>query len=218
MAKSKTTFSSEYQPTKRRGKSKRNQMLNVLKKRGMSEDELWDEVLSMGMDGDTGCMSAFLNRLAPVNKAVLPKLDIQVDEKFFSLSRVGKLDFLTWASLKGLITPDSAAVVAGMITSSSAVVRDEVISMRINSVAELQSVDEDGNFPASKEYELLQQLADDSRRDSKLLAELAQGSDGSTPATDEQSDDELISVSLSDLVKTQNNNTDTETEEPTDNE
>ena len=61
-------------------------------------------------------------------------------------------------------------------------------------------------------------MHDDSRRDAKLLVELAQGSGDNAPVADEQSDssqfDELTSVS--DVVKSQNNNA--ETEESSDDE
>lgn len=200
------SFSSTNQPSKRRGKSKRNQLLNVLEQRGWTEGELWDSVLDMAMDGDSAALNAFLNRLSPVSRPTLPKLNVELDERFFELSHAAKLDFLVWLSLRGLISSDVASTIAGMISNTSTVTSDEITRMRVNSLREFQGSDDDG-FPASEEYRLLQQLRDDNKRDSELLASMVRdsGDNAHIVSDDQDATSELTSVSLHDVVQAQEN-------------
>ena len=170
------SFSSDHQPKRKRGKSRRTQMLEVLRKRGLPENELWDEVLTLGLNGDGAALNSFLNRLSSPEKATLPKLSIELDDSFFSLSRSGKMDFLVWLSLRGSISADVASTIAGMISGTAGVAASEVIAMRLEALRELQGDENDNPFPASEEYALLRQLADDSKREVELLAELSRNS------------------------------------------
>ena len=166
------SFSKDRQPKNRRGKSKRTQMLEVLKNKGWSEEKLWTAVLDMGLDGDSACMNAFLNRLSTPEKAVMPKIHIDMDERFFDLSRVGQLQFLTWMTLNGKISADQAAVMANIISTTSNVIDTEVNSKRLNAIEEIQEAyKHEGS--ATTEHNILHELIGESKRDADLLKEIA---------------------------------------------
>ena len=167
-------FSEDRQPTKRRGrgKSKRTLMLEALKDEGLSEKELWVQVLRMGLAGDSTALSSFLGRLSVPNKATMPKLDFhELDDKFFDMSRTSKLDFLAWSALRGRIPVDQASMLASMITSASSVQEIEVLGRRLAALKEFQEGG-DGSCPQSEEYALLQQLIEDGKKDLEILKQV----------------------------------------------
>ena len=224
----KTSFSSERQPTRRRGKSKRTKMLEVLKTKGWSEQKLWTEVLDMGLDGDSACMNAFLNRLCRPEKSTLPKMKMtDLDERFFDLSEIGQIKYLTWLTFRGEVAADQAAIVANMIATTSNLTRATIDSERLDAVEEIQEARKNV-ASGSEKNDILHKIITDSKNDAELLRQIAQssmaGQEPDSPDShsnnpqitiDEMLDNDeepLMSVSLKDIVKGSDSTDDTETE------
>ena len=194
-----TKFSSENQPTHRRGKSKRTRMLEVLKTKGWKEEELWLKVLELGLAGDSAALSGFLNRLAPVNKSTLPKLRMRdLDERFFDLSEVGQIKFLTWLVFRGEVAPDTASVVVGMITAASTLIQNQIGIERLEALEEVQEAM--SNIESSNDKnDILHKVIRDSMKDAELLQEIARGSmTDLNPGTDPDNTQMIIDDLLND--------------------
>jgi len=84
MAKSSTSFTSEGQPKKRRGKSERTKILEALERLGKTETDFYDELMSRAVNtDDTFMFKEVLSRISPVPKAVAPifKFDLPQEAK-----------------------------------------------------------------------------------------------------------------------------------------
>ncbi len=84
MAKTKTSFGKDKQPTKRtpRGKSERNKILDAMKRAGKTEEDFYDMLLVRSLDvEDNFGFKEMLNRISPIPKAVAPlyKFDFNED-------------------------------------------------------------------------------------------------------------------------------------------
>ena len=194
-----TKFSSENQPTRRRGKSKRTRMLEVLKTKGWKEEKLWLEVLELGLAGDSAALSGFLNRLAPANKSTLPKLRMRdLDERFFDLSEVGQIKFLTWLVFRGEVAPDTASVVVGMITAAATLIQGQLGIERLDALEEVQEAMK--NIASGNDNnDILHKVIRDGMKDAELLQEIARGSmTDLNPGTDPDNTQMIIDDLLND--------------------
>lgn len=111
-------FSSDYQPKDRptRGKAQRTLMLEALRRRGMTEEEFWDKVLTIAMtDGDLSqrqMLQEVMLRLAPLPKSVDPVYEF---DWMGAESPADKIDRLVNAVADGEIPADIASRVAATI-------------------------------------------------------------------------------------------------------
>lgn len=82
MAKSSTSFDKDKQPTKRRGKSERNKILDSFKRLSRTEDEFYDLLTEKAFNPeDQFSFKELLNRMSPIPKAVAPTYQFEFDEK-----------------------------------------------------------------------------------------------------------------------------------------
>ena len=209
------SFTSGRQPATKRGKSKRTRMLEALKAEGMSEQDLWVRVLRLGLDGDSSALTSFLNRLAVPNKSTLPKFQMRdLDERFFDLSEVGQIKFLTWLVFRGEIAPDQASVVANMISTTSSLITTRVDSDRLDAVEEIQNAHGkviSGTF----KNDILHKVIKESYDDAQLLKEIAQASisdpeSESDPNNPQMTIDDMLDNANTNVSNADNNNDDEE--------
>ena len=170
------SFTSGRQPANKRGKSKRTRMLEALKSEGMTEQDLWVRVLRLGLDGDSSALTSFLNRLAVPNKSTLPKFQLHdLDERFFDLSEIGQIKYLTWLTFRGEVSADVAAIAANMIAATSNLTRATVEVERLEAVEEIQEAKKNVTT-CSEKNDILHKLIADSKNDAELLRQIAQAS------------------------------------------
>lgn len=84
MAKSKTSFDTDKQPTKRkpRGKSERTKILEAMKRQAKTEDGFYDELITRAFNPeDNFTFKEVLSRMSPIPKAVSPIYKFEFDEK-----------------------------------------------------------------------------------------------------------------------------------------
>lgn len=73
MAKSSTTFNKDNQPTKRRGKSERNKLLDAMERAGKTEEGFYDLLMEKAFNPeDNFTFKELLSRISPIPKAVSP--------------------------------------------------------------------------------------------------------------------------------------------------
>ena len=84
MAKSSTTFSTDTQPKKGRGKSERTKILEAMKRQSKTENGFYDELVTRAFNPDDNfTFKEILARMSPIPKAVAPvyKFDLPKEAK-----------------------------------------------------------------------------------------------------------------------------------------
>ena len=179
-----TSFSSERQPKSKRGKSKRTKMLDVLKARGLSENELWDEVLTLGLAGDATALNAFLNRLQPTLKPESQRIDTGViDEKWLELSHTSRQAYLSYLVAVGELSLEQGLGLASILSGEAAFEADQLMTMH-EARGYADNCDKAEQKSLQRRYELHNQMHDDNIRDINQLKELLKAGDTDTDDTD----------------------------------
>ena len=221
--KTKTSFSSTNQPKRRRGKGARGKLIEALKEKNMTETGFWSEVLDNALQGCTTSLSLFASRLTPSLKPESPpiELDESVGNEWLDLNTTSKITFLIHLTLIGKISVDAGLTLVKMLETETMAMQSDVIEQRVNSglavieqmsLSEIKSVREGQEWIAevkantSEELERLKALINRTDTDSSNVS----GDDAL--ATDEQGDDSepLTSVSIRDVVKGNESNTNTD--------
>lgn len=118
MAKSSTSFSSENQPAKRkgRGRAERTKLLEAFKKVGKTEEGFYEHLVERAFNPeDTFAAKEVLTRLFPADKSTMPCVEFEFDE---TKSPKEKADQILKAASRGELPPDVAMMFIGAITSS----------------------------------------------------------------------------------------------------
>jgi hypothetical protein len=108
--KTKTSFSEEKQPSRRRGRgpSGKTKILDALKRIAKSEEDFYDMLLTRAFDPDDSIgVKEVLTRLSPVRKAVLPSVEFDFDE---SAPIPDQIASIIKATASGEIPPDISSI------------------------------------------------------------------------------------------------------------
>ncbi len=106
MGKTKTSFNSENQPKKRkgRGKSERTKILEAMERAGQTEEGFYDLLMKKAFNPeDNFTFKELLNRISPIPKAVAPLIKFDFDT---NLNLEGQANQILSAMSKSEIPPD----------------------------------------------------------------------------------------------------------------
>ena len=222
-------FSSDRQPAKRRGPSRNSkaQLLKAFKKSGIDPTEYWEQLIKTAMaDPSSTASSLVAQRLMPPPKSMMPEIQPDlIDERWMELSNSSKLAFIIYLTVSGQISPDQSSAMSRLLTESAQLQVD-----KLDQYHDVQLAKSEGSRDKQKLYEKLDRLEETIRQrtiddvqalKSLILAEDesgdASGTDAPTTADDQDDSSEpLVSVSLKDVVKSSENNTNNTNEETTD--
>lgn len=109
----KHLFGKDNQPANRRGRDKRQLLIQALERKGFSEDELYDKIVEMAMtDGDVAMMKELIVRFSPLPKPVAPTFEIPFPDNG---SAADKIDAVIKGISEGIIPADIGKVMADVI-------------------------------------------------------------------------------------------------------
>ena len=172
--KTKTSFSSTNQPKRRRGKSKRNELLEAMKKRGTTEIDFWENVLELADNGEMAAIGMIANRLAPPLKAEsAPIPEGVIDDEWIQLSFSSKAAYITHLVASGQLSVDCGSVLTRMLDDTARAEADRMESLNTIREAEDQG-DRNAKGSLKNLYELSCLFQDDIVRDINRLKELTQ--------------------------------------------
>lgn len=112
MANKSTQFSADRQPKNRRGKSKSTLIEEALKRKSLSVDEFYDNLLTQALGGEVSLMREVLIRLHPASKQTAPLINFQYPENG---TPVEKIDSIIHAVSSGEIPSDIGKQVVDII-------------------------------------------------------------------------------------------------------
>lgn len=112
MANKSTQFSADRQPKNRRGKSKSTLIEEALKRKSLSVDEFYDNLLTQALGGEVSLMREVLIRLHPTSKQTAPLINFQYPENG---TPVEKIDSIIHAVSSGEIPSDIGKQVVDII-------------------------------------------------------------------------------------------------------
>lgn len=109
----KTTFTADKQPAKRRGKSERTKFLEALARNNYSEDEFYDHLVLEAMKEKSPiAMGEILKRVSPITKAVAPMIEFKMTKSAKAHVKAGQiLD----AIASGEVPPDIGTMLISSI-------------------------------------------------------------------------------------------------------
>ena len=203
-------FSSEHQPKKRRGKSKKNQLLAAMDKRGMTETEFWDDVLTLAKEGEMSAVSLVAQRLQPAFKPETRPIDPGLlDSSWAELSNGSRIAVVSYLMAIGQISAENCLALTKSLNDGASLTvdyYDKLFDVReFEDVGDRQRLDTRKNL-----YELSTAFTADIKRDLEQLQEAIQShdndEDSDDPVVEDQDDSDpneepLVSVSLHDLVR-----------------
>ena len=180
-------FSKDNQPKRRRGKDNHTKMIKVLESQGMTEIELWGEVLKLGLSGDSGALTAFLNRLQPTLKPQSRRIDMSViDEKWLELSHTSRQVYLAFLVGSGELTIEEGLALSSILSGEAAYEADMIVDMNAAREA-ADNGDKAEQKSLQRRYELHNQMHDDNVNDINRLREMLKDAD--TDDSDNNNDD-----------------------------
>lgn len=112
MANKSTQFSADRQPTNRRGKSKSTLIEEALKRKSLTVEDFYDNLLNQALGGEVSLMREVLIRLHPASKQTAPLINFQYPENG---TPVEKIEAIIKAVAAGEIPPDVGKQVVDII-------------------------------------------------------------------------------------------------------
>lgn len=109
----KHLFNSENQPKNRRGKDKRQLLIAALERQELSEEALYDKIVSMAViDGDSAMMKELIVRFSPLPKPVAPTFEVDFPDEG---TAVEKIDAVIRGIATGVIPADLGKTFAEVV-------------------------------------------------------------------------------------------------------
>ena len=128
MAK-KGTFSSEYQPANKRGKSRYSKLIDALVAKGYTEQMLYEKIVQAAMiDGDVTMLKEIMTRFCPPSKPSAQEITFEFPE---SGTPVKKIDSVILGVSNGEIPADIGKLVVDMIKTSLDVEETTELAQRL---------------------------------------------------------------------------------------
>lgn len=225
--KNQTSFSSTHQPTKRRGRSKRNQLLEAMRAEGITEKEFWQDVLRQARAGEMSAMSLVASRLQPAYRPETRPIEPGLIDGagWAELSHSSKVAMVAYLMAMGQISAENGAALTKALNDGSALTADYYDTL-IN-VREAEDVGDRAKLSTQKHlYELSTKFTEDIKKDLARLQRAIEVQDnGDIHIADDQSDDSsepeqdnsepLVATSLHDVVQAQNSTDTTSTNDNT---
>lgn len=141
MAKTKTSFSKDKQPTKKttdrkpRGKAKKTQIIDALHRAGQTEAGFYDLLIQKAMGGeDAFALKEVLARIDPIKKSVMPYVDFAFKPKSSPSERV---DQIIAAAANSQIPPDIALLFIQAVKYACDIEESTELKARIEALEEL---------------------------------------------------------------------------------
>lgn len=138
MPKTKTSFSAENQPNRRRGKDERTKILQAMERQSRTEEEFYDLLIEKAFNPeDQVGFTEVLRRLSPVHKAVAPPVE-------FEFPKNGKpheqANAVMDAIARGVIPADIGATFVHAIKNSVEIEESTELKERIAALEKLLNV------------------------------------------------------------------------------
>lgn len=112
----KHQFGKDNQPVNRRGRDKRQLLIDALVRKGFTEETLYDTIVEMAISGkDAAMMKELIVRFSPLPKPVAPVFEIDFPEDG---TPVEKIESVMRGIAAGLIPVDMGKIFADVIKSS----------------------------------------------------------------------------------------------------
>lgn len=112
----KHQFGKDNQPVNRRGRDKRQLLIDALVRKGFTEETLYDTIVEMAISGkDAAMMKELIVRFSPLPKPVAPVFEIDFPEDG---TPVEKIESVMCGIAAGLIPVDMGKIFADVIKSS----------------------------------------------------------------------------------------------------
>ncbi|KAF2282479.1 hypothetical protein GH714_044085 [Hevea brasiliensis] len=103
----------ENQPKNRRGKDKRQLLIAALERQGLSEEALYDKIVSMAViEGDSAMMKELIVRFSPLPKPVAPTFEVDFPDEG---TAVEKIDAVIRGIATGVIPADLGKTFAEVV-------------------------------------------------------------------------------------------------------
>lgn len=132
MARNKTTFGKDNQPTRRRGKSERGKILDAMKRQSRTEEEFYDLLVQRAFNPeDNFAFKELLARHHPVPKSTLPLVVFEFPVDGTALQ---KIEALEAAISSGEIAADVAKLMVDIIKSGMEVAQITELQERIEAL------------------------------------------------------------------------------------
>ena len=131
----KKLFSSENQPSNKRGKDKRKLLIEALERKGFTEGTLYDTIVDMAINQrDTAMMKELIVRFSPLPKPVAPVFEVDFPDDG---TPVEKIDEVIRGIASGIIPADIGKMFAEVIKTGLDVAEVTELAARLERLEKL---------------------------------------------------------------------------------
>lgn len=131
----KKLFSSENQPSNKRGKDKRKLLIEALERKGFTEGTLYDTIVDMAINQrDTAMMKELIVRFSPLPKPVAPVFEVDFPDDG---TPVEKIDAVIRGIASGIIPADIGKMFAEVIKTGLDVAEVTELAARLERLEKL---------------------------------------------------------------------------------
>lgn len=137
----KHQFTKDNQPKNRRGKDKRQLMIEALERKGYTEESLYDTIVEMAItERDTAMMKELIIRFSPLPKPVAPVFEIDFPDDG---TPVQKIDAVIRGIASGVIPADIGKMFAEVIKTGLDVQEVTELAIRLERLERLLEAQND---------------------------------------------------------------------------
>lgn len=131
----KHQFSAENQPKNRRGRDKRQLMIDALVRAGYTEETLYDTIVDMAItERDTSMMKELITRFNPLPKPVAPTFEIPFPDEG---TPVEKIEAVIKGIAEGIIPADIGKIFADVIKAGLDIAEVTELAVRLEKLEKL---------------------------------------------------------------------------------
>ena len=131
----KHQFTADNQPKNRRGRDKRQLLIDALKRKGYDEETLYDTIVEMAItDRDTAMMKELIVRFSPLPKPVAPVFEVDFPDDG---TPVEKIDAVIRGIASGIIPADIGKMFAEVIKTGIDVQEVTELAQRLERLEKL---------------------------------------------------------------------------------
>jgi hypothetical protein len=131
----KHKFTADNQPKNRRGRDKRQLLIDALKRKGYDEETLYDTIVDMAITGrDTAMMKELIVRFSPLPKPVAPVFEVDFPDDG---TPVEKIDAVIRGIASGIIPADIGKMFAEVIKTGLDVQEVTELAQRLERLEKL---------------------------------------------------------------------------------
>ena len=196
-------FSSENQPKRRRGKSKKGVLLEALELENSSEVQFWREQVVAAREGETAAASLIAQRLTPALRPMTQSVsDDIIPDNWLELSHTSRTGIIAYLVATGRMTIEQGLGLTTILASKGQGEIDLIMEMTLSKEA-VDQCEKDRVQGHKRQYELYDRIFDNALKDMDRLKQMLQ--------TGEESGDSLTTEPATDTDI--NNDTEVTTDE-----